>query len=111
MLRKFWAVPLLMLPLYAMAAESDTQRLTDATKVLDELMNAGDKSIPGDLFQKAYCVVVIPTMKKGGFIFSGKYGRGFASCRNPGGVGRHLGPCAWREADLVSRSALSRLTL
>jgi lipid-binding SYLF domain-containing protein len=68
-----------------MAAESDTQRLTDATKVLDELMNAGDKSIPGDLFQKAYCVVVIPTMKKGGFIFSGKYGRGFASCRNPGG--------------------------
>ncbi len=48
-------------------------------------MGAGDKSIPSDLFHKAYCVVVIPSMKKGGFMFSGKYGRGFASCRSAGG--------------------------
>jgi SH3 domain-containing YSC84-like protein 1 len=85
MLGKFLMVPLLICPLSALAAEADTQRLNDSAKVLDELMNAGDKAIPGDLFHKAYCVVVIPSMKKGGFIFSGKYGRGFASCRNPSG--------------------------
>ena len=85
MLGRFLMVSLLLLPLWALAAESDTQRLNESTKVVDELMNAGDKAIPSDLFHKAYCVVVIPSMKKGGFIFSGKYGRGFASCRNPGG--------------------------
>jgi SH3 domain-containing YSC84-like protein 1 len=50
-------------------------------------MAAGDKAIPANLFHKANCVVVIPNMKKAGFIFSGKYGRGFANCRNPDGTG------------------------
>jgi lipid-binding SYLF domain-containing protein len=68
-----------------MAAESDTQRLNASAQVLNEVMAASDKAIPSNLFQKAYCVVVIPNMKKAGFIFSGKYGRGFASCRNPDG--------------------------
>ena len=47
-------------------------------------MNTPDKGIPTDLFAKAYCVVVIPGMKKAGFIFSAKYGRGYASCREGG---------------------------
>jgi SH3 domain-containing YSC84-like protein 1 len=36
---------------------------------------------------KARCVVVVPGMKKAGFILGAKYGRGFAVCRRPGGVG------------------------
>lgn len=48
-------------------------------------MGAADKAIPSSLFRKAQCVIVIPSMKKGGFIFSGKYGRGFASCRKKSG--------------------------
>jgi SH3 domain-containing YSC84-like protein 1 len=87
MSHRFLIVPLLALPLAALAAESDTQRLNDSATVLKEIMNAGDKAIPSDLFHKAYCVVVIPNMKKGGFLVSGKYGRGFASCRNPNGTG------------------------
>src|SRR5438270_6956251 len=67
------------------AAEADTQRLNASTQVLTEIMGASDKAIPGDLFRKSFCAVVIPNMKKAGFIFSGKYGRGFASCRNPSG--------------------------
>ncbi len=85
MLGRFLLIPLLVLPLSVFAAESDTQRLIESTNVLKELMNAGDKGIPRSLFQKAFCVIVIPSMKKAGFVFSGKYGRGFASCRNPGG--------------------------
>jgi lipid-binding SYLF domain-containing protein len=34
---------------------------------------------------KAKCVVVVPGMKKAGFIFGAKYGRGFATCRRAGG--------------------------
>jgi SH3 domain-containing YSC84-like protein 1 len=85
MLRKLSMIPLLVLPFGAMADEHDAERLKTSATVLDEIMAASDKAIPADLFAKAHCAVVIPNMKKAGFIFSGKYGRGFASCRKPGG--------------------------
>jgi lipid-binding SYLF domain-containing protein len=69
------------------ALNEDTQRLNASAQVISEIMAAPDKAIPSDLFHKAACVVVIPGMKKAGFIFSGKYGRGFATCRNPSGTG------------------------
>jgi SH3 domain-containing YSC84-like protein 1 len=84
---KFLLASLLAFALPAMAADSDAQRLSNSADVLNEIMGAGDKAIPSDLFHKAYCVVIIPNMKKAGFIVSAKYGRGFASCRNPNGTG------------------------
>jgi lipid-binding SYLF domain-containing protein len=51
------------------------------------MMRASDKGIPQDLIDKARCVVVIPGMKKAGFIFGAEEGRGFAVCRRPGGSG------------------------
>jgi lipid-binding SYLF domain-containing protein len=67
------------------ADETETQRLKASADVLQEVMGTPDKAIPTDLFHKAYCVIVIPSMKKAGFVFSGKYGRGFASCRTDSG--------------------------
>lgn len=67
--------------------DENTQRLADSGQVLNEIMAAPDKGIPIDLFHKARCVVVIPGMKQGGFIFSGKYGKGFATCRSASGAG------------------------
>ena len=61
-------------------------RLDAAADTLTDMMRASDKGIPQDLIDKAHCVVVIPGMKKAGFIFGGEYGRGFAVCR------RHDGP-------------------
>jgi lipid-binding SYLF domain-containing protein len=58
-----------------------TDRLDAATDVLKGMMHADDKGIPQDLMNKANCVVVVPNMKKAGFIFGAKYGRGFATCR------------------------------
>jgi lipid-binding SYLF domain-containing protein len=69
----------------AVASDEDVQRLKASGEVLQEVMGTPDKAIPSNLFSKAYCVVVIPSMKKAGFIFSGKYGRGYASCRKEGG--------------------------
>lgn len=68
-----------------LAADEDAQRLKAASETLQEIMSTPDKSIPDSLFNKAECVIIIPGMKKAGFIFSGKYGRGYASCRTKTG--------------------------
>jgi len=72
-------------PLFAQ--KDAEERIKAAGGVVQEMMQAGDKGIPQDLLDKAQCVVVIPNMKKGGFIVGGKYGRGFFSCRKGSGVG------------------------
>ena len=62
-------------------------RLDASADTLIELMKASDHGVPQDLLNKAKCVVVVPGMKKAGFIFGAKYGRGFAVCRRHGGSG------------------------
>jgi lipid-binding SYLF domain-containing protein len=62
-------------------------RLDASADTLVDMMHAADKGIPQDLMNKAHCVVVVPGMKKAGFIFGAKYGRGFATCRRSGGSG------------------------
>jgi lipid-binding SYLF domain-containing protein len=64
-----------------------SDRLDASAEALTDMMRAADKGIPQDLIDKARCVVVVPGMKKAGFIFGAKYGRGFATCRRHGGVG------------------------
>ena len=74
----------------ALAADREAKvndRLEASAETLSDMMRADDKGIPQDLMNKAKCVVVVPGMKKAGFIFGGKYGRGFASCRAQSGVG------------------------
>jgi lipid-binding SYLF domain-containing protein len=71
----------------AFAAQSADARLQSATEVLRAMTHASDKGIPQDLLSKAECVVVIPNLKKGGFIVGAEYGAGFFSCRKPSGVG------------------------
>ncbi len=62
-------------------------RLDASAETLTAMMHASDQGIPQDLIDKARCVVVIPGMKKAGFIFGAEYGRGFAVCRRHGGSG------------------------
>jgi lipid-binding SYLF domain-containing protein len=61
-------------------------RLDAAADTLTDMMGAADKDIPQDLLDKAKCVVVVPGMKKAGFIFGAEIGRGFAVCRREGGT-------------------------
>ena len=62
-------------------------RLEASADTLNDMMRAADKGIPQELIEKARCVVVIPGMKKAGFIFGAELGRGFAACRKTGGSG------------------------
>jgi lipid-binding SYLF domain-containing protein len=74
----------------AVAADREVKvvdRLDASADTLTDMMRASDRGIPHDLLDKAKCVVVIPGMKKVGFIFGAKYGSGFAVCRRAGGVG------------------------
>jgi lipid-binding SYLF domain-containing protein len=75
--------------------QTPDQRLRNAHSSFHEMMAAPDKGIPLDLFNKAECIVIIPGVKKAAFIFGGKYGRGFVSCRR--GDSRRFGaPAAIR---------------
>lgn len=62
-------------------------RLDASADTLADMMRAADKGVPQDLLDKSKCVVVVPGMKKAGFILGAKFGRGFAACRRSGGTG------------------------
>jgi len=59
----------------------------DAAEDLGELLTASDHGVPRQLLDKASCVIVVPNLKKGGFLLGGEYGRGLFSCRRESGVG------------------------
>src|SRR4029450_2373120 len=63
------------------------KRLAEATTVLSEIMATPDKGIPEDLLANAHCIVIVPGLKTAAFLVGGKYGKGYLSCRNKGGVG------------------------
>jgi lipid-binding SYLF domain-containing protein len=74
----------------AFAAEREikvSDRLDASADTLTDMMRASDRGIPHNLMDKARCIVVLPGMKKAGFIVGAEYGRGFAVCRRPGGSG------------------------
>jgi lipid-binding SYLF domain-containing protein len=69
-------------PLAARAAEEHEQeRVTESGRVLKELL-AGPNGIPLSVLNKSECVIVLPSVKKAGFIVAGSYGRGVMSCRS-----------------------------
>jgi lipid-binding SYLF domain-containing protein len=69
------------------AAVSDKlkSRIDESATVLTEIHAAPDKDIPKELWDRATCVVVIPSVKKVAFVFGGEYGRGLMACRKGGG--------------------------
>jgi len=62
-------------------ADSAASRLAESATILNEIMATPDQGIPEDLLKSAYCVVIVPSVKNVGFVVGGKYGRGFATCR------------------------------
>jgi lipid-binding SYLF domain-containing protein len=70
-----------------LADKATDERLANAAKAFDEIMAAPDKGIPGSVLNKAECVVIVPGMKKGGFIVGGSFGRGTITCRDKSKAG------------------------
>jgi len=73
------------LPVFAQDKAKLTDRLNEATDVMNEIMATPDKGIPREILSGASCVVVIPHYKKGAFVVGAQYGKGAATCRTPNG--------------------------
>ncbi len=92
-------------------SHDEVKRLSEAGTIVTELRNAPDKGIPEELWSKAQCVAVIPSMKKAAFVVGGEYGSGVLSCRSQNGwsapVFMQLAKGSWglqiggEETDLV----------
>jgi SH3 domain-containing YSC84-like protein 1 len=83
-MKKLLAVLLLCLlvcPAFAANDEKEADRVKDAGEVLSEILNIPD-DIPQDLLDKAECLVILPSVKKGAFGIGGSYGRGVMICRS-----------------------------
>lgn len=83
-LKKFAAYFLtltLCLPAFASNDEKEEDRVKDAGIVMKEILDIPD-DIPQDLIDKAECIVVLPSVKKGAFGVGGSYGRGIMICRS-----------------------------
>src|SRR5216684_1366844 len=71
---------------WAGSAREDTDaRLQSSVDVLHAIMATPDKGIPEEVLSNAKCILVVPNLIKGGFIFGGKHGRGVATCRTDAG--------------------------
>jgi SH3 domain-containing YSC84-like protein 1 len=66
---------------FAANDEREEDRVKDAGVVLKEILNIPD-DIPQDLLDKAECLVILPSVKKGAFGIGGSYGRGVMICRS-----------------------------
>ena len=61
-------------------AKNEQERVKASGEVLDALVNS-ESGIPTDLLNKSECVIILPSVKKGGFIIAGQYGKGLMTCR------------------------------
>jgi lipid-binding SYLF domain-containing protein len=61
-------------------SEAEQKRIQNAASVLRDMTD-----IPPEIWQKANCVGVIPSVKKAAFMFGGEYGKGLVSCRTANG--------------------------
>jgi lipid-binding SYLF domain-containing protein len=72
-----------LLVLFTLAAypqKKESQRVTNAGRVITEILGVPD-NIPQDLLDKAECAIVLPGVLKFAIGLGGSYGRGVMTCR------------------------------
>lgn len=80
-MRHLWVVLLLVgMSLPVAAQQKEKERIKNAGTVMNEILNAPD-NIPGELLDKAECVIVLPSVIRVAIVFGGSYGRGLMTCR------------------------------
>src|SRR2546423_3043776 len=85
-MRMILAATLAIVPLLAKDSEG-VKRLNEAATVFSEVMATPDKGIPQEMLANAHCIVIVPSLKTAAFLVGGKFGKGYVSCRNKGGIG------------------------
>jgi lipid-binding SYLF domain-containing protein len=99
-----WFLTICLFAAPAIAAandEKEAERVKDSGQVLKEILNVPD-DIPQDLLDKAECVVILPSVKKGALGVGGSYGRGVMVCR---GGAHYTGP--WGPPALYALEGVS----
>jgi lipid-binding SYLF domain-containing protein len=81
--------------------EKEKDRVKESGEVLKEILNIPD-DIPQDLLDKAECVIILPSVKKGAFGVGASYGRGVMVCR---GGEHYTGP--WGSPALYALEGLN----
>lgn len=61
--------------------QKEQERVKESGEVLKEILNIPD-DIPQDLLDKAECLIILPSVKKGAFGVGGSFGRGVMICRS-----------------------------
>jgi len=102
-MKKLWVLPVVCALVVAAWADNTTEqdRVEQSGHVLKEILNIPD-DIPQDLLDKAECIIVLPSVKKGAFGIGGSYGRGVMICR--GGL-TYTGP--WGAPALYALEGVS----
>ncbi|HEV3039665.1 MAG TPA: lipid-binding SYLF domain-containing protein [Candidatus Angelobacter sp.] len=92
---------LLALPLIATAQQKEQERLKKSGEVLIEILNIPD-NLPKPILDRAECVIVLPSVKKGAIGIGASIGRGAMSCRGGGNFTGPWGPPAMYALEEVS---------
>src|SRR6516225_3970184 len=70
-----------LVPLAYADSHKEQERVKESGEVLKEILNIPD-NLPQDLLDKAECLVILPSVKKGAFGIGGSFGRGVMICRS-----------------------------
>jgi len=68
----------------ANVSTAEAKRIQEAATVLKEIHAVPDKDVPNELWDRAECVIVVPSLKKAAFVIGAEYGKGLMSCRHTG---------------------------
>jgi hypothetical protein len=79
---------LILVPVWAADKSKDEETLKNAATVLQTML--GSKNVPADALARANCVIVLPDVKKVGFVIGGSGGRGPMICRQGKNFQREL---------------------
>jgi SH3 domain-containing YSC84-like protein 1 len=82
-MKKMWSVVALLIAVISLPAfgqKKEQDRVANAGKVMQEIVNIPD-DIPQSVLDKAECVVVLPSVLKFAIGVGGSYGRGVMTCR------------------------------
>ncbi len=93
-MKKFMLISILLtavLSLVTVAAlageKEEKERAQNAATAFREILSAPDaQAVPQELLDRCECVAMFPSVKKGGFIVGGQYGKGLISCRRANGT-------------------------
>ncbi len=75
----------LMLSFAASAQQKEIDRANNAVRVLSEVLNIPEESIPERLLREAEAIAVLPDVIKAGLVFGGRGGKGLIAVRGSDG--------------------------